>query len=267
MRPILVNIPVPFTGIEVSFASYSTILAISFVIGIYLAARRWEKIGGDPQFMVITSIYGMVFTLAGAKIFYIAQNFHQYHLILHSQSIGDFLRIFKGGLVFYGGLIGGIGGTVIYLYRKRADILLFLDTIVGPMALGNFFVRIGCFLNGCCYGKPTTVPWGIRFPPGSNPEKYYSAAVHPAQLYESFFALALFGILMHMSGKAGPKGRIFLAYVFLYSVGRFMIEFFRGDAVRGVYGALSTSQWIGIVLALVSLYALIRLYPGAYARK
>ncbi len=259
MKPVLINIPVPWTSITIPIASYGVMLAISFLIGIYLASRNWEKLGYDPEFMINTSIYGMVFALIGARLFYTVQNHYEYYSLLHPSIIINVFKVWEGGLVFYGGLIGGIGGVIVYLWMKQKPMLEFLDSIAPSIGLGHFFTRIGCFLNGCCYGRPTDLPWGVKFPPGSNPARHYSSHIHPTQLYESLSGLILFFLLYYMFRNRRFKGQVFFSYLLLYSVIRFTIEFFRGDAIRGVYGFFSTSQWIGVIVFPLSLFFLVYL--------
>ncbi len=259
MKPVLIDIPVPFTNITIPVASYGVMLAISFLMGIYIASRNWGRLGYNPEFVVNTSIWGMIFTLIGARLFYTIQNHYDYFSLTHPSRIMNVFKVWEGGLVFYGGLIGGITGTVLYVWKKGEEVLDFLDTIAPSIALGHFFTRIGCFLNGCCYGRPTDLPWGIKFPPGSNPARHYSGPIHPTQLYESLAGLILFFLLYYMFKRRKFKGQIFFSYLLLYSGVRFTIEFFRGDAIRGIYGFFSTSQWIGLILFPVSLIVLIYL--------
>jgi len=265
LKPILFEIPVPFTHITIPIASYGVMLAISFLVGIYIASKNWERLGFDPEFVINTSIYGMIFTLIGARLFYTIQNLYDYYSISHPGRIINVFKVWEGGLVFYGGLIGGIGGTVIYVYLKNQPVLDFLDSIAPSIGLGHFFTRIGCFLNGCCYGRPTELPWGVKFPPGSNPARHYSGHIHPTQLYESLAGLVLFGILYYLFRHRKFKGQVFFIYLMLYSVFRFINEFFRGDAIRGIYGPLSTSQWIGVFIFPLSLFFLF--YLGVRQKK
>lgn len=259
MKPVLTNIPIPFTSITIPIASYGVMLAIAFLIGIYIASKNWEKLGYDPEFMINTSIYGMLFTLIGARLFYTIQNHYDYFSLAHPSKIINVFKVWEGGLVFYGGLIGGITGTVIYVWKKKQPLLNFLDSIAPSIGLGHFFARIGCFLNGCCYGRPTDLPWGIKFPQGSNPARHYSGHIHPTQLYESFSGIILFALLYYMFKNRKFQGQVFFSYLLLYSIIRFTIEFFRGDAIRGVYGPLSTSQWVGVLLFPISLVFLLYL--------
>lgn len=261
MKPVLINIPIPFTDITIPIASYGVMLAISFLVGIYIASKNWEKLGYDPEFVVNTSIWGMIFVLVGARLFYTVQNHSEYFSLTYPSKILNVFKVWEGGLVFYGGLIGGVIGTIIYVRKKGQPVLDFLDSIAPSIGLGHFFTRIGCFLNGCCYGRPTDLPWGVKFPPGSNPARHYTGHIHPTQLYESLSGIVLFTILYFLFKNRKFKGQVFFSYLLMYSVIRFTIEFFRGDSIRGVYGPLSTSQWIGVIIfpfALFFLYYLRR---------
>jgi len=160
------------------------------------------------------------------------------------------------GLVAYGGYIGGILAVWVYLKIKKKDFWSLTDCSAAPMLLGLGITRIGCFLAGCCHGIPTDVPWCMSFPPGSQAASVfpggadgYSLCVHPTQIYESLVGFALVPLGIFVFKKRKFTGQAFLIMIACYAVARFLLEIIRGDTDRGyVIGAISTSQFIGIVL-------------------
>ncbi|MEM1010136.1 MAG: prolipoprotein diacylglyceryl transferase, partial [Myxococcota bacterium] len=139
------------------------------------------------------------------------------------------LRVWEGGLVFHGGLIGGIVATWRYTHKYRISFFFMADVIVPTLALGQFFGRIGCFAAGCCFGKSSTLPWAQQFP-GVLARK---GLLHPTQLYEALGVLVLFFVLLIVRHRKRFHGQVLVAYMMLYGALRFVIEIFRGDLERG----------------------------------
>jgi phosphatidylglycerol:prolipoprotein diacylglycerol transferase len=155
--------------------------------------------------------------------------------------------------------------TSIWFFRKhRLPVWVMTDILAPSVALGHAIGRLGCFTAGCCYGKPTTMPWGVTFTDPYAKEIVgvpLGIALHPTQLYEALVEFALFGLLVFLAGRKKFDGQIFWTYVFGYSIARFVIEFFRGDLERGFVfgGALSTSQVIALLLVVAASFALLTL--------
>ncbi len=158
--------------------------------------------------------------------------------------------ISPAGFVFYAGLIGGLIFILIFIKRKDLPLLKTLDFLSAPVVLAHSIGRIGCFFYGCCYGKPTNSFLGIKFPP-SSPAGALGVRVIPTQLISSFFLLMIFVILLFIRDRKPVQGRIFFSYITLYSIFRFIIEFYRGDS-RGYFLSLSTGQWLSLGLLLLS---------------
>jgi phosphatidylglycerol:prolipoprotein diacylglycerol transferase len=165
-------------------------------------------------------------------------------------------KLWEGGLVFYGGLLLTVGVTLAYMKWHRLPLWKWADLFSPPIALGLFFGRIGCFLAGCCYGKETSLPWGVIFK-DPNSLARLSVSLHPTQLYEAAGCLVLFFFLRWKEEKKAFDGQIFWLFLLLYAVLRFLIETVRDDP-RGFlfHGLLSTSQGIGIFLGILSLFML-----------
>jgi phosphatidylglycerol:prolipoprotein diacylglycerol transferase len=180
---------------------------------------------------------------------------HVLYIIVNIKHIGtkhlfvDLVRLFFNGSIFYGGLIGSIGIT--YIFRKRFIHYKQIIEIVTPaIPLFHFFGRIGCFLNGCCFGVKNSI--GFMFK--SSPIGIANGITRfPVQLIESVFNLILFIVLHGLRAKKPFKNYLFQFYLLLYSTGRFILEFYRGDIYRGVYFYLSTSQIISIIIFVIAI--------------
>lgn len=176
---------------------------------------------------------------------------------IHSlQDVFTAFQLFFGGMVFYGGLFGALLGGYLYCRALRIDFALHLDAVVPGIPLFHTFGRIGCLLGGCCYGVES--PYGWYFP--YSPLADHTVRYFPIQLVEAGCNFLLFGLLLYLSQKPVPKGRQVWIYFPLYAIIRFILEFWRGDAVRGIFGGLSTSQWISLALLLASAVVWLREY-------
>jgi phosphatidylglycerol:prolipoprotein diacylglycerol transferase len=164
-------------------------------------------------------------------------------------------RLGESGYVWYGGLLGALLTAVVYFKRRPSlDAWLFADTFAPSITAGAAIGRIGCFLAGCCYGRPSDVPWAVRFPGLSGP-------VHPTQLYDSLAAALITTVLLLRYPRRRFDGECIAILLMGYPVLRTITEAFRGDADRGGIGPLSTSQWISIPLFLIGLLIFIRRRP------
>ena len=138
----------------------------------------------------------------------------------------ELLAVWRGGLVFYGGLIGAIAGTIIFASVKKLPLWKLADVLSPSIPLGYVFGRIGCLLNGCCYGKECRLPWAIHFPQG---HETYPHALHPTQVYDSGLNLLFYLGLAWLYRRKKFDGQVFAVYLVGYAVLRFVVELFRGD--------------------------------------
>jgi phosphatidylglycerol:prolipoprotein diacylglycerol transferase len=195
--------------------------------------------------------YTVLSAFLGSRILFILVNFDVYR-----QHPLQMFKIWEGGLVFYGGLIPAAAVAFGYMRWHRLPTWKLADLISPSIALGLSFGRIGCFFAGCCYGRETSLPWAVVF---RNPDSLarLNVPLHPTQLYDAANGLAIFFFLSWVSKRKTFDGQIFWLFVFLYSMTRFFIEIFRGDP-RGhlFWNFLSTSQGIGVLLAIPSLFML-----------
>lgn len=194
--------------------SYGLMLALAFFTATLLAARRAPSAGLKSSDIMDMCLWLMISGLAGARFLFILLNLDYYR-----ENPIESLMLWRGGLVWYGGLITAFVTAVIFLRIKRISSLKTTDLMAPYVALGQAIGRIGCFLNGCCYGKPTSLPIGVVF-------ETTKIAVHPTQLYESAAMMILFLVLVR---RPAGQGRTFFLYLMMYSVIRFFIEFLRGD--------------------------------------
>jgi phosphatidylglycerol:prolipoprotein diacylglycerol transferase len=230
--------------------TYGTMLAIAILTGIYTATRLARRVGIDPTLIMDYSSWVILVALVGAKVLLIVTLWSYYWA--NPGQIFSYATLKLGG-VFYGGFLAALIFTIWYVRVVKVSFWKFSDVLVPSVALGTSVTRIGCFSAGCDYGKPTSVAWGVIF---TNPLAHESTGVplgirlHPTQLYESLMTLGIFGILLWWFPRRKHDGDVFLGYLGLYAVGRFLVEFLRGDENRGFvfHHLLSTSQFIALLV-------------------
>jgi phosphatidylglycerol:prolipoprotein diacylglycerol transferase len=243
--------PVLFHVGGVKVYAYGFFLALGFITGVVLAVVRARKEGISFDHIVNLFFYTLVSAIFGARLLFVLINFDAF-----SKNPAGIFKLWEGGLVFYGGLIPAVAVSIWYMRWHRLPIWKMADLFSPLIALGLFFGRMGCFFAGCCYGKETSLPWGVVF---RNPDSLarLNVALHPTQLYDAANGLAIFFFLIWMGKRKRFDGQILWLFVFLYAVTRFLIEILRGDPRGFLFnGALSTSQGIGLVLAILSLFML-----------
>lgn len=237
MHPIICKIG------PVVIYSYGLILALAFLACTFLIKKEAEKQGFRGGEVVDLSLYLVISGIIGARFLYVLINFEDY-----LKNPFEIIMLSHGGLVFYGGLILATITGIWFLKKRHLPVLKIGDIVLPYLALGQAIGRLGCLLNGCCYGKLTNLPWGIRFPG-------HIERVHPTQIYESIFLLCIFVILKFLQNKFHKPGQLSIFYFLLYSLGRFLVEFYRGDNPH-IFLALTFSQLISIILFIISLLLL-----------
>jgi len=246
MHPDLFNIG-PLT-----VHTYGLAMATAFLVSFGLGARRAPHERLSPELVLDTFLPLFVGAILGARLLYISTDIGTF-----IDSPVELFKIWKGGLVFYGGFLGGMLGTYIYLKVKECGFWRMMDLMAPYAGMGYAIHRtFGCFLGfGCCFGKPTDLPWGIVFPEGSPAAQVFGhgQAVHPTQLYEALSGLIIMAAVMAYRRNPHRIGRPSAIFLLIYSVLRFSVEFLRGDLLRGFFSSLSTSQWISIPLLLLAI--------------
>jgi len=231
--------PVIFKIGPVSIYSYGLMLAIGFGLAAYLAQKRAAVEGIKPAVVIDLVFWIIILGILGARLMYILENFDYY-----SRNIPETVMINKGGLVLYGGLILASLATIIFVKIKSLPLWKIADILMPYVALGQAIGRIGCFLNGCCYGKVTSCFLGVKLPG-------HDFLIHPTQLYESAVMLIIFFVLLFIRRVKRYDGQIFLFYILFYSAARYFIEFLRGDNPV-VFAGMTISQSISLLLFLAA---------------
>jgi phosphatidylglycerol:prolipoprotein diacylglycerol transferase len=243
--------PIFFRIGPISIYTYGVLVFFGVILGYWVSLRQAEREGIDKNTFTNITFWTLFFSFIGARVFYIVVEFRSF---LEEPLAVVFSR---SGFVFYGGVIFGFVFLYIFAKKYRISFLKLADTLALGIPLGHSLGRVGCFSYGCCYGRPTSSFMGILFPPDS-PAGYLGVKVIPTQLLESFFLFVIFIILLFLKKKKKFNGQLFLCYIFLYSILRFIVEFFRGDP-RGEILFLSTSQFISFILILLSIFLWLRL--------
>lgn len=244
--------PILFKIGPLTIHTYGVMIALGFIAAITLAIHLGRNEGIAKEKILDIGFYMLLSAIIGSRLFFVII---EYEYFIKNPS--DILKIWEGGLVFYGGLFLAIIVLLIYLRKNSLPVFKTLDLLSPSLALGHAIGRLGCFSAGCCHGKPTDLPWGVVF---NDPHTLAIRGIylHPTQLYESFAEFMIFIFLMFLRKRKSFDGRVFWTYVLLYSVARFIIEIFRGDRARGfIYSDFSVAQGISAVLFLTSITFLI----------
>jgi len=235
---------------------YGVLLVAALLSALWLAGRLAKRQNLDPQKVQDLGIASIIAGLIGAKLLLVIIDFEQYRL-----SPRALLDVLQSGGVFYGGLLGAFPVAWWYIRKHGLPLFATLDVLAPAVALGQAVGRLGCFAAGCCFGAPSTAAWSVMF----HSEDAHALVgvplgipLHPSQLYESFATFLLLFVLLAVLKKRKFEGQVAALYFVAYAALRFVLEFFRGDVARGTVfgGALSTSQFIALVVVFLTLAAL-----------
>lgn len=243
----------------ITIHSYGVMLALAFVAGVWYIRSRSAAERIELESLLNVSYFLIIGGVIGARLAFVALHWNDFQ--------DNLLSIFNpfqsgqfgiSGLNLYGGVIAGIGGALFYMYKKRLPLLAVFDVFAPTLGLGIAIARIGCFLNGCCFGTPTGLPWGMTFPAGSIPEFFYGPApLHPTQLYSSLYGLVLFLILGYLLKRKRFDGQVLAVLFILESVFRFSIEPFRyyeSAMTLSMFGLEATyNQLVAVSLFIVGI--------------
>jgi phosphatidylglycerol:prolipoprotein diacylglycerol transferase len=254
MHPDLFSIPaVRLFGLTIgplTLHTYGVLMAVAFLVGLWIASRQAARAGLDRNRLVDLGIYTLIAGLVGAKLMLLAVDWSYY-----SRHPRELLSLLQSAGVFYGGFAAAIPVALLAARRYGLAIWPTLDALAPGVAIAQAIGRLGCLAAGCCYGKPSTLPWAVTFRSawsGRILGTPLDEPLHPTQIYESLAALGIFFLLLWLAPRKRFHGQIAAIYVLAYAVGRFTIEFWRGDVARGFVlgGSLSTSQAIAILVAV-----------------
>ena len=225
--------------------AYGLMLVWAFFVSTHLACRQAKKTGIDPDKIFNLCFYVFITGIIGSRVLFVLNNYVYY--LEHPLEI---IMLQRGGLAIFGGIIFGSVFAWVFLKRNKMGLLATLDLLAPFIALGQAIGRIGCFLNGCCYGKASA--FGIYFPNSGQ-------VLIPTQLYSSLLMFLIFFVLRFMQERKHLPGQILYCYFFFYSIKRFSIEFFRNDSPR-IFHGLTIFQILSLVFFFFSLTMLIRIF-------
>lgn len=244
MHPILFRIG----GLTVH--TYGLFMALGFLVGMAFAVREAKRASIDPEKISNLLFWIVIAAIVGSRLLYVMIEFRSF-----MTSPLEIFKIWKGGLVFYGGLILAIMVIIFYIRHNKLPLWKTMDVLAPPSAIGLVFGRLGCFSAGCCYGRPTDVRWAVTFTDPDSIAPLY-IALHPTQLYEAGAVLIIFFILVFIRRVKRFEGQLMWTYLFLYAVARFLIENYRGDHRGALWdNMLSTSQFISLLSGIAALIA------------
>ncbi len=226
----------------ITIYAYGTMLSLAILVGGYLAYREGQRKGIEGERIVDFILYASIAGIVGSRLVYVLLEWGYY-----AADPVKILALRDGGLSFHGAVLGGAAVGWWFIRRYRLPFGKLADTFSPSLAIGYAIGRIGCFLNGCCYGIPTTLPWATL-------TSYAPGLRHPTQLYASLANLVIFGLLWRWRQHRRFDGFLFLVYLILYSVYRFIIEFYRENT--GATGGLTSAQVASILIAAISLVLL-----------
>ncbi len=310
MKPILFKFTLPLLG-DISFPAYFTFLTLGLVLAALITVREARKLDLDPDDVLDINLYMTIFGVIGSRILHVIADGHlldYVNLCVAPAKVPEFsswaprcstgmqcgykylylcdtaagicrdctawAEMWRGGLAYYGGLLLATAYAYYFTRKHRISFWRIADLAAPPILLGLFFGRLGCFFNGCCYGKETGSFLGIRFPIGSTPWRaQYDAheiqvgqkmlPVHPTQLYESLGCLALFVFTYYyVRPRRRKEGEVLGAMLISYGVLRSLCEVFRNDERGVLWGFLSTSQIISVPLLSFGLWLFLRRDPA-----
>ena len=204
---------------------YGVMVALGFVAGLWTASRRGLRSGVAAESVIDIGPWLIIGAIVGARALYVISYWRE---SFAGRPVGEIFMVWNGGLVYYGGLIGATLAGVSYFRVKKLRLWKVADVLAPSIALGYVFGRIGCLLNGCCYGRACSLPWAIHFPAG-NPLSPPTYPVHPTQVYDSLLNLGLYAALAWLYRRKKFDGQVFAAYLAGYALLRSLVEMFRGD--------------------------------------
>lgn len=255
---------------------YGMLVLIGFLSGLWLARLRAKRIGLDPEILTDLSLWLLVTGATGGRIAHLVQYrvTHYAHCKTLLDSLIATVNLTEGGLVLIGALVGGTIGFFAFCYLRKLPALQLIDVVMPGVFIGVGFGRIGCLLNGCCYGDPCDLPWAIQFPRGSVPWRdlmnrglldqadKFTMPLHPTQIYSSIDGFMLGTILWNLYPLRTRNGQLLGMACVMYACTRFLVEILRNDTEKyNFWGiALTISQWYSIGLFVTGASLLVWLY-------
>lgn len=230
--------------------SYGVLLGVALLVGIWYAMVRAKKYQLSEEIVIEVSALSILGGVLGARLVYVLLNWEFYR-----SNLVSVFSFREGGLTFYGGIGGALLLVVVYTVVKKQSLPLLLDVFTPPIALGYAIARVGCFLNGCCYGRVSPFsswPLAVHFP-------HLSGMRYPTQNYSSLYSLVILYLLLRMERKKSFEGELFLDYLWLYGISRFLVEYLRDEpfVVGGIF-TIGQFACLWIIIGALSLRAIIK---------
>ncbi len=235
--------------------TFGLLLATAFLVGTWISLGEARRRGIDETKLVNLVLVILVASIVGARGFYVATH--------PAETAGDplaFFRLWEGGLTLIGGFVAGTLAGFAYMKLAGLPMGVTADTVTPGVALGVGIARLGCFLNGCCFGRPCDLPWGVHFPAGSPPDLLYPGqAIHPSQLYNAFVFFAVFALTLWLRPRLKGDGQLWWLFVILFALVRFPIDATRhyeasAYVLRWTGGGMTDSELIGVGLIVVAAF-------------
>ncbi len=230
--------------------SYGVMLLIGLAAGVWWLTRTGRDYGFNLEDWIDFALVVLLSGVVGARLLYVLL-----HLPEYGSAPATILYVWEGGLAYHGGVGAAIIGGYIFARARKISFPLIVDLSAPALALGYAFTRIGCFLNGCCYGTEYHLPWAVTFPSGTEAGAG-GFPRHPTQLYATAASFIIFLILARLQPRIKVRGNLFLGYLLLYSTYRFIVEFFRRGATANVFAPLAPlteAQTASIIIGVVAL--------------
>jgi phosphatidylglycerol---prolipoprotein diacylglyceryl transferase len=247
--------------------TYGLMLAVAFLLGTWLGLREARRLGFDEDKLVNVILVVLIASVLGARALYVMEHIQEFR-----REWGSVLALWQGGLTLYGGIVAGTVAGLAAARRFGLPMWTVADSLAPSLALGTAIGRIGCFLNGCCYGRPTSLPWGVHFPADSFAGlEFGNAAVHPSQLYFAVAGFGLFGLTWALRRRFTVPGTLFWTFIVLFALVRIPLDMTRSYEPEATVLRLSTigvteSQLASLALALFGALMILRLRRTAPAR-
>jgi len=233
---------------------YGVLLALGFLAGLWTASRRAMTTAIAPEKVFDIGPWLIVGGILGGRIFHVVTYWEKSYA---NQPVSEIFAIHHGGLVYYGGLIGATLAGILYARLKQLPTWKLADILAPSLALGYAIGRIGCLMNGCCYGRECHQPWAIHFP---SSHETLGAAVHPTQVYESLLNLGLCFALAWFFERRKFDGQVFAIYLMCYAIARSFVELFRGDySTEHIHNGFTPAHMVSIGIFVVGAVLFLKL--------
>jgi phosphatidylglycerol:prolipoprotein diacylglycerol transferase len=233
---------------------YGVMIALAFLAGLWTATLRARREKISAEKIADVTLWLMVGGIIGARFVYVTTYWREEFA---SQPFSEVFMVQHGGLVYYGGFIGAAIASFTYILWKKLPVWKTADVLAPSIALGSVFGRVGCLLNGCCYGRQTDVPWAITF---TNPQAHelsgtpLDVPLHPTEIYDALLNFGLYLFLAWIFRRKKFDGQVFATYLLCYAVTRSIVEYFRGDYTDLHYHlGLTPAQWVSVPIFVTGL--------------